>query len=77
MHESFFNCNAGGLAVGVPGELRGLKKAHEDYGKLEWSRLVQPSIDLARAGTPIGKHMFRYMNIRSTNTAIQNDPGLK
>lgn len=65
------------MAVGVPGELRGLKKAHEDYGKLEWSRLVQPSIYLARAGTPIGKHMFRYMKLNSTKRAIQNDTGLK
>lgn len=67
----------GGLAVGVPGELRGLKKAHEAYGKLNWSRLIQPSIDLARKGTPIGKHMFRYMNLKKTNQLIQEDKGLK
>ncbi|KAG5219586.1 gamma-glutamyltranspeptidase [Salix suchowensis] len=38
----------GGLAVGVPGELRGLEEAYRRWGTLPWSRLVQPSIDLAK-----------------------------
>jgi gamma-glutamyltranspeptidase / glutathione hydrolase / leukotriene-C4 hydrolase len=37
----------GGLAVGVPSELRGLEEAHRRWGKLPWSRLVQPSVELA------------------------------
>ncbi|PWZ01586.1 hypothetical protein BCV70DRAFT_199018 [Testicularia cyperi] len=38
----------GGLAVAVPGELRGLEEAHRRFGRLEWSRLVQPSVQIAR-----------------------------
>ncbi|THH27848.1 hypothetical protein EUX98_g6344 [Antrodiella citrinella] len=37
----------GGLAVGVPGELRGLAEAHSRWGSLPWSDLVQPSVELA------------------------------
>lgn len=37
----------GGLASGVPGELRGLEEAHRRWGTLPWSTLVQPSVDLA------------------------------
>ncbi|XP_066914328.1 glutathione hydrolase 1 proenzyme-like [Clytia hemisphaerica] len=67
----------GGAAVGVPGELRGLKKAHEKYGKLTWAELIQPSIDLAEEGTVIGKHMGKYLkSSSSTGAKVKADPGL-
>lgn len=40
----------GGLAVGVPGEMRAWQKLHSEYGKLPWSDLFQPAINLARNG---------------------------
>lgn len=48
----------GGLAVGVPGELRGLQEAHSRYGKLPWRRLVEPSVALARQAT-VSKELAR------------------
>ncbi|KAJ3521066.1 hypothetical protein NMY22_g12468 [Coprinellus aureogranulatus] len=38
----------GGLAVGVPGELRGLQEAHRLWGSLSWEALVQPSVEIAK-----------------------------
>ena len=38
----------GGLAVGVPGELRGLEEAHRRWGSLPWKTLVKPAADLAK-----------------------------
>ena len=37
----------GGLAVAIPGELRGLELLHKKYGSLPWEQLVTPAINLA------------------------------
>jgi gamma-glutamyltranspeptidase/glutathione hydrolase len=38
------------LAVGVPGSVAGMVKAHARYGKLRWRQLLQPAINLAANG---------------------------
>jgi gamma-glutamyltranspeptidase/glutathione hydrolase len=40
-------------AVGVPGTVAGLELAHQRLGSLDWSKLLTPSIELARQGIPI------------------------
>ncbi len=40
----------GHLAAGVPGSVDGMVKAHEKYGSIPWSQLLQPAIDLALGG---------------------------
>ncbi|XP_057302421.1 glutathione hydrolase 1 proenzyme-like [Hydractinia symbiolongicarpus] len=67
----------GGLAVGVPGEIRGLKMVHDRYGKLPWAKLFEPAIKMAEEGTRIGKHMASKMSSSSTKAAILADPGLR
>ena len=52
----------GGLAVGVPGELRGLKKAHDMWGTLPWKELVQPSVELAK-GWRVQKELERRIEV--------------
>ncbi|KAL8806214.1 MAG: hypothetical protein Q9182_001489 [Xanthomendoza sp. 2 TL-2023] len=57
----------GGLASGVPGQLRGLEYIHKHYGKLPWSDLVRPSVDIARTGFVISRDLIRAMGIPATH----------
>lgn len=43
----------GFLAVGVPGTVAGMYKAHQSLGKLPWAELVEPAVRLARDGIPV------------------------
>lgn len=52
----------GGLAVAVPGELRGLDYLHRKYGALPWKAVVMPAVHVARHGFPISEDHIRYMD---------------
>ena len=43
----------GMLAIGVPGTVAGLFKAHQELGSLPWAELVAPAVKMAREGIPI------------------------
>lgn len=49
----------GGMAVAVPGELKGYWYLHQKYGDLPWKDLVQPTIDLCRSGIYITEYLAR------------------
>jgi gamma-glutamyltranspeptidase/glutathione hydrolase len=51
----------GGLASGVPGELRGLEYLHKKYATMPWKHLMQPAIKLARFGFNVSSDLVRYM----------------
>ncbi|KAF2239172.1 gamma-glutamyltranspeptidase [Viridothelium virens] len=64
--QDMYNTNVnlslyGGLASGVPGELRGTEYLHQKYGKLSWESLLEPSIKLARNGFTVGQDLVNYM----------------
>jgi len=61
----------GGLAVGVPGELRGLEEAHRRWGVLPWERLVKPAIQIAKGGKT-SKELERRLKL--FGSFMLNDP---
>ncbi|MBT4888759.1 MAG: gamma-glutamyltransferase [Rhodospirillales bacterium] len=64
----FYDAVVGGTSVGVPGVLRMLEMAHQEYGKLPWEALFESAIVLARDGFPVSPRM---------STMIAGDEHLK
>jgi gamma-glutamyltranspeptidase / glutathione hydrolase len=60
--ESFNNVGVGGLAVGVPGALRMLELAHREHGRLPWSDLFTPAIELAENGFEVSPRLNGLLN---------------
>ncbi|OAL74211.1 gamma-glutamyltranspeptidase [Trichophyton violaceum] len=52
---------SGGLASGVPGEVRGLEYLHKNYGKLPWKTVMEPAIRTARDGFRVTEDLSRIM----------------
>lgn len=69
--ELILGSNHRGLkAVGVPGTVAGLYLAHQKYGRIPWSLLVQPAIDLAYNGIPLPWSHYLY----AVYVSEQEDP---
>lgn len=51
----------GGRAVGVPGTVAMLEMAHRQHGKLPWSRLLEPAIQLASQGFKISPRLHELL----------------
>jgi len=65
----------GGLAVAVPGEVKGLYEAYKKYANLPWKDLIQPTINLCENGYPMTLRM--YEAAQAQKEMIDKDPGLK
>lgn len=64
----------GHLAAGVPGSVDGMVKAHQKYGTLTWTQVLQPAIDLAKNGFKITKSQADEFNSNQKEIARYN-PG--
>ncbi|XP_053694328.1 glutathione hydrolase 1 proenzyme-like [Sabethes cyaneus] len=65
----------GGLAVAVPGELKGYWVVHQKYGRLDWKMLIQPTIDLCRRGHLVTDYLARILKVRQNQ--INSIPSLR
>ncbi len=66
----------GGKAVGVPGLLAALNKAHEQFGTLPWQVLFQPAIELAENGFIVSPRLEKLLSM-NFNPGIHLLPEIK
>ncbi|MEM7708278.1 MAG: gamma-glutamyltransferase [Pseudomonadota bacterium] len=52
----------GAGTVATPGTLAAFAEASRRYGVLPWRELIQPAIELVRAGFPMGAPSYRYLS---------------
>ena len=66
----------GGLAIAVPGQIKGLWEAKQRYGnpQVSWESLIQPSIDLCLEGIPVS--FTTAQSLKSKRYHILQDPGI-
>jgi len=71
----------GSLAAGVPGTVAGMVEAHQKYGKLNWTELVEPAIALAEHGFALSEKQAaelnglhaRFTKLNPKGTALLNE----
>ncbi|XP_052214304.1 glutathione hydrolase 1 proenzyme-like isoform X1 [Dreissena polymorpha] len=59
--EKNSSSTAGGKAIAIPGEIRGLYEAWKLGGRLPWKQLIQPTIKLCRDGFRVSKALREAM----------------
>ncbi|OOV87920.1 gamma-glutamyltransferase [Oceanospirillum linum] len=54
---TFFDAVVGGRSVGTPGTVKLMAETHQRFGKLDWSRLLQPAKQLAEKGFTVSPRL--------------------
>lgn len=52
-----------GLAVAVPGEVRGWEQLHRLYGRLPWADILEPAIYIAKHGFRVPSELYNKMKL--------------
>ncbi len=68
---AFYEGVVGGRSVGVPGAVKMLEMAHQQFGKLPWAALFAPAIKLAREGFAVSP---RLNTLLAAELHLKKDP---
>ncbi len=68
---AFQEAVVGGRSVGVPGTVRLLEQAHQQFGKLPWRDLLQPAITLAEDGFEVSPRLH---GLLESDPSLRNNP---
>ena len=60
--------------TGIPGFVAGMGSLHEEYGELDWGRLVRPSAELAAEGFPVSSYLANRLSVAAGTAALASSP---
>lgn len=66
---------AGDARFAVPGNVRGMFLLHARYGQLNWSDLLLPAEEFARAGHPVSRAFVR--DYEASRSRVERDPAAR
>ena len=70
----FYDAQASGLSIGTPMLMQMLKLAHDDHGRLPWTRLFEPAIRLAEEGFAISPMVAGFLRLNEHEVRMRQDP---
>lgn len=70
---AFWDAVVGGLSVGTPGTVKLIYETHKLHGKLKWSSLVQPAINLAERGFEVSERLNKMITNDQERLAVHPD----
>ncbi len=70
---TFWDAVVGGLSVGTPGTVKLMFETHKAHGKLEWSSLLQPTIELAQSGFEISARLNKLISDDQERLSLHPD----
>ncbi len=69
----FFDVVIGGRSVGTPGTVKLLHETHKKYGKLKWSEVIAPAVELAEKGFKLSPRLNALIS-RSAESLYKYQP---
>lgn len=63
-------------SIATPGMWPALADAHEEHGRIDWQKLVEPAARLARGGFPLGQASHTYL-IHAHEAVFGHDPAVR
>jgi len=69
----FWDAVVGGRSVGTPGTVKLMYETHKAHGKLPWTGLVKPAIDLAEMGFAVSERLHQSITNDAERLSIHPD----
>ena len=68
---------ASGASIGVPGLISMLEAAHRAHGRLPWTELFEPAIELAEQGFEVSERMARIVTFGNRDGMLARRPEVR